>query len=95
MTDSTSHLSFIETGQYADITLDGSDSAMHGQGLPKGITMAIRPNGPYELPTTKKADGRVINQGSLKLSMDGRTLIEEYWSPNTTDEKAVLVYDRQ
>jgi hypothetical protein len=95
MKDSTLHLSFLETGQYADITLDGSDSTMHGPDLPKGTTVAIKPNGPYELLTTKKADGRVINQGSLKLSADGRTLVEEYWSPTGPDEKAVLVYDKQ
>lgn len=95
MTDSTLRLAFLETEQYADITLDGSDSAMHGPGLPKGITMAIRPNGAFELLTTKKTDGKVINQGFLRLSADGRTLVEEYWSPNSPDEKAVLVYDKQ
>jgi hypothetical protein len=59
------------------------------------MTVAIRPNGAYELLTTKKADGRVINQGSLRLSADGRTLVEEYWSPSRPEEKTVLVYDKQ
>src|SRR5580700_509633 len=95
MKDSTLHLAFLETGQHADITLDGSDSAMHGPGLLIRTTLAIRPNGAYEFLTTKKTDGRVINQGSLKLSADGHTLVEEYWSPNSPDEKAILVYDKQ
>jgi hypothetical protein len=93
--DSTLHFAALEAGQYADVTLDGSDSAMHGTGIPNGTTLAIKPNGAYELLTTKKADGRVINQGSLRLSADGRTLTEEYWPPSRPDEKAVLVYDKQ
>jgi len=92
---STLHLALLEAGQYTDAKLDGSDSAMHGPGLPKGMSVAIRPNGEYELLTTKKVDGRVINQGSLKLSANGLTLVEEYWSPSRPDEKAVLVYDKQ
>ncbi len=87
----TLHFAFLGSGQYVDTTLDGSDSAMHGPGVPKGSTMATRPNGTYNMLTTQKANGRVINQGFLRLSADGRTLVEEYWSPSRPDEKAVLV----
>ncbi len=53
------HLALLEAGQYTDAKLDGTDSPMYGPGLPKGMTVAIRPNGEYELLTTK-AEGTLL-----------------------------------
>jgi hypothetical protein len=86
------HLVLPEVAQSADVTLDGSDSPMHGA---NGITVAIRPNGANEFAITKKFDGKVVNQGYLRLSADGRSLVESYWSPSRPDKRAVLVYDKQ
>jgi hypothetical protein len=88
-------LAFPGTGQYANAPMDGSDAVIHGPRLPKRITMAVKPNGTDELSTTKKANGLIVNQGTLRLSKDGRTLTEEYWSPKKPDERAVLVYEKQ
>jgi hypothetical protein len=57
--------------------------------------MAIRPNGPREFLTLRKMDGKIVNQGSLRLSANGRTLTEEYWPPSRPDERATLVYEKQ
>lgn len=89
------HIAFSESGQYIDAPLDGSDAPMHGPGVPQGLTMAIRPHGPQEFLTLKKVGGQIINQGSLRLSADGRTLVEESWGPGTPDQKATLVYKKQ
>jgi hypothetical protein len=88
-------VAFSESGQYIDAPLDGSDATVHGPGVPEGLTMAIRPHGSQEFLTLKKFGGQIINQGFLRLSSDGLTLVEEYWSPKKPDQKAVVVYDRQ
>ena len=88
------HIAFSDSGQFSDSPLDGSDARLQGPGAPEGLTIAITPHGPQEFFTTKKLRGKVVNQGSLRLSADGCTLVEEYWRPERPDEKAVLVYER-
>jgi hypothetical protein len=95
MNDRRLHIAFPESGQFTDPPLDGSDAAIHGPGVLQGLTMAIRPRGPQEFLTLRKLGGQITNQGSLRLSADGRTLVEEYWRPDRPNEKAVLVYERQ
>lgn len=89
------HITFSESGQYADPLLDGSDAPMHGPGVPQGLTMAITPHGPQEFLTLKKVRGQIINQGFLRLSADGRSLVEEYWRPSAPEQKAWLIYEKQ
>lgn len=88
-------ISFAESGQYIDSPLDGSDAPVHGPGVPEGLTMAVTPHGSREFLTLKKMEGQIINQGSLRLSADGRILMEEYWNPKTPEQKARLVYEKQ
>jgi hypothetical protein len=95
LNDRTLHIAFGESEQYADPPLDGSDAPLRGSKVPQGVTIAIRPHGPREFLTLKKFGGQITNQGSLRLSTDGRTLTEEYWSPSRPDEKAILVYEKQ
>ena len=89
------HIAFSESGQYIDAPLDGSDAPMLGPGVPQGVTMAIRPHGAQEFLTLKKIGGKIVNEGSLRLSADGRILVEEYWSPSAPAQKAMLVYEKQ
>ena len=77
------HIAFSGTGQYMDPPLDGTDAPCHGPGVPQGLTIAVRPNGPREFLTLRKMNGRIVNQGSLRVGADGRTLIEEYWSQSS------------
>jgi hypothetical protein len=88
------HFAFPESGQYTDLTLDGSDAIMHGSGVPAGQTMAMKPRGSRELLTLKKFQGKIVSQGSLRISADGRFLVEESWHPGNS-QKAVLVYEKQ
>ena len=95
MNERSLHLAFPESGQYADIPLNGSDAPLHGPGAPQGLTMAIRPYSLREFHTVKKSGGSVINEGSLSLSEDGHTLLEQYWRPERPEQKAMLVYEKQ
>jgi hypothetical protein len=89
----TLHLAHLETGQYADIRLDGSDALVHGNSVPAGATVALKPSGSHEFVTEQKVQGRIVNEGTLKLAGDGQTLIEENW-PQGTNQKSKLVYER-
>lgn len=89
----TLHFSHLETGDYADIRLDGSDAPLIGESGPLGSTIALKPSGSHEFITQQKAQGRLVNAGSLKLSGDGQTLIEEE-SPPGSNQKSRLVYER-
>lgn len=89
----TLHLANLETGDYADIRLDGSDAPLHGESGPLGNTIALKPSSSHEFRTQQKAQGRVVNEGSLKLAGDGQTLIEEFWLPGS-NQKSKLVYER-
>lgn len=73
--------------------LDGSDAPLIGESGPLGSTIALKPSGSHEFLTQQKAQGRLVNEGSLKLAGDGQTLIEEKWVPGS-NQKSELVYKR-
>jgi hypothetical protein len=93
LTGDTLHFARLDNGQYADIRLDGSDALVHGNSGPLGFTVALKPSGSHEFLTQQKVQGRIVNEGSLKLAADGQTLIEENWPPGT-NQKSRLVYER-
>jgi hypothetical protein len=90
----TIHISYPNAGQYIDAPLDGSDAVVQGDN-PKGVTYGARLAGPRELLSLTKSDGRVLSQGSLKLSDDGRDIIESWWNPDRPNDKGVFVYEKQ
>jgi hypothetical protein len=90
----TLHWVRLESGNFADIPLDGSYAVVRGQSVPPGTTIALKPSGSREFLTQQKVQGRIVNQGCMKLARDGQTLIEEYWVPGNS-QRAELVYDRQ
>lgn len=90
----TLHIRYPDTGEYADPTLDGSDSAMDGPTVPDGVTISVKEQSPLELDTVSKYKGVVVNQGTLQLSADGRSLQEDFWRPGS-NQKSQLVYERQ
>jgi hypothetical protein len=89
----TLHLVHLETGLYADIRLDGSDAPVQGESVLLGTTIGLKPSGSHEFLIRQKVQGRIVNEGSLKLSGDGQALIEEYWVPGS-NQKSMLVYER-
>jgi hypothetical protein len=89
----TLHFAHQETGLYADIRLDGSDALVHGESIPLGASISLKPRGSHEFLAEQKVQGRIVNIGTLRLSDDGQTLTEED-SPPGSNQKSKLVYEK-
>jgi hypothetical protein len=88
------HIDYPAAGQQIDAPLDGVETAVHGPIL-EGITFAARPAGSREFLIETKRHGKVLTQGSLKLSNDGRVVTDSWWNPDRPDDKGTLVYDKK
>jgi hypothetical protein len=91
----TLHIGYPDAGQYIDAPLDGADAAIHGPHASEGMTYTARLVGRREILTLRKDDGKVLTQGSLELSGDGRVITESQWTPGHAADKGTLVYERQ
>lgn len=89
------HFVYPEVGQYTDSPLDGTIVPIHGPRVRQGMTYSVKAISPQELQTQMMFSGRVIHQGTLAISEDGRVLYQEFWSPENPGEKDRLVYDKQ
>ncbi|MGA6982256.1 MAG: hypothetical protein WBZ11_11950 [Candidatus Sulfotelmatobacter sp.] len=88
------HIAYPNAGQYIDAPFDRADAAVHGPN-PGGVTYAARLAARRELLYLTKRNGKVLTQGSLKLSNDGRVIIDTWWNPDRPNDKGTLVYEKQ
>jgi hypothetical protein len=95
LTASTFTVVFPDQKQHTDMNLDGTDAKI--QGLPPGskVTIAVKLEGPTRMLTVQKIDGVVVKQGTLQVSADGNTLIQETWRPGEPSVMRRLVFERQ
>lgn len=91
----TLHIGYPNAGQYIDASLDGADTAVHGPNAPEKTTRAVRRAGKREFLILSKRNKKVLTQGSLELSNDGRTITDSWWNPDRPTDKGTLVYERQ
>jgi hypothetical protein len=89
------HQSFPEDDRYMDVTLDGTDAAIHGRFTAPSATLALEEHSPREFSSTMKLYGQVVSVGYWQISADGRSLTESYWVPSRPNEKVVLAYEKQ
>jgi len=66
-----------------------------GPGVRAGFAMSVRQEGRLQMHTQLSFGGQVIQEGTLKLSDDGRTVVRELWVPARPSEKDSLVYEKQ
>jgi len=88
------HIDYPSAGQHIDAPLNGAEAAVRGS-YADGTTFATRVAGRRELLTLTKRNGKVLSQGSLKLSNDGRTVTDSWWNPDRPDDKGMLVYEKR
>jgi hypothetical protein len=89
------HIGYPNAGQYIDAPLNGVDVALRGPHAPEGVTYAVRAAGKHEFLILTKRSGRVLTQGSLELSDDGRVITDSWWNPSRPTDKGTLVYDKE
>jgi hypothetical protein len=89
------HIGYPSAGQYIDAPFDGVYSADHGPNAPEGMSHTARLVGKREIVTLAKRDGKVLTQDSLKLSNDGRVIIDTWWNPDRPNDKGTLIYEKQ
>jgi len=84
------------TGEYASAPLDGTTVPLHTDPRARrGFSTSIRQESSSQIHTQQLFEGRVIREGTLRLSDDGRTLTKESWVPQRADEKDFFVYEKQ
>lgn len=91
----TLHLSYPSAGQYVDAPFDGVDGAVQGPHAPEGVTYSVRLVGRREIATLTKRNGKVLTQGSLELSDDGRVITHSWWNPDRPTDKGTFVYEKK
>lgn len=74
--------------------LDGKGAPMTGPTLPTGVTVAFRRLGPLQLAMTIAYEGKIVEEDTLTLSADAKTLTEVSWSPGQSS-KQTSVYEKQ
>jgi len=89
------HIDYSGADQHIDAPLDGVDATLRGTHVLDGTTYAVRLAGRRELLHLIKRNGKVFTQGSLKLSNDGRTIVDTWWSSDKPAAKATLVYEKK
>jgi hypothetical protein len=89
------HLNYPITGQYVDASFEGADADVQGPHGPDGTTYSVRLAGPREIHTLVKRNGKALLEGSLKLSDDGRVIMDSWWNPGQPSDKGVFVYEKK
>ena len=89
------HIDYPSTGEHIDAPLNGAEATVRGPNVPEGTIRAVRPAGQREFLILTKRNGKILSQGSLKLGVDGRTIIDSWWNPDRPADKGALLYDKQ
>jgi hypothetical protein len=90
----TLHIDYPSAGQHIDAPLDGVEAAVRGS-YADGTTFAARVAGRRKFLSLTKRNGKVLTQGSLELSNDGRIITDSWWNPDRPADKGTLVYDKR
>lgn len=91
----TLQIGYPDAGELIDASLDGGDAPVHGPHAPEGVTWAVKGAEQREFFVVTKRNGKVLTQGSLELSKDGRVLTDSWWNPDEPATKSTLVYDKK
>jgi hypothetical protein len=89
------HISYARGGEYVDAPLDGVDAAVHGPYVLESVTYSIKPAGQRKFLILTKRNGKVLTQGFLEVSNDGRAVTDSWWNPDKPAAKSTLVYDKK
>jgi hypothetical protein len=89
------HIDYPSASEHIDAPLNGVEATVRGPHALEGTTLSARPAGSREFLIVTKHHGEVFSQGSLKLSGDGRVIIDSWWNPDRPGDIGTLVYDKR
>lgn len=89
------HVEYPRGKSSVDAKLDGSDANVMGPMVSPGTTVAFKSLGPNKLSYVDKLNGKLMDQGTLTLGPDGKTLTDLSWSAGKENEKTTQVYEKQ
>lgn len=89
------HIDYPNVSEHIDAPLNGVEAAVRGPHAPERTTLSVRPAGSREFRIVMKDHGKVLSQGSLKLSDDGRVITNAWWNPDRPAGIGTLVYDKR
>lgn len=75
--------------------MDGSQLKVSGPTVPAGFAQTIKAEGPNKLRYVVKYNDKVLSEGVQTLSADGKSFVDENWTPGKMNEKSTAVYERQ
>ncbi len=93
--DRVLHIGYPSAALYLETPLDGAEVAVHGPRTEDGTTYSARSIGRREILIVTKHYGKVLSQGKMVLSRDGRTITESWLNPDRPADKGTLVYDKK
>jgi hypothetical protein len=93
--DRVLHIGYPSADLYLDTPLDGADVAVHGPHTEDGTMYSARSIGRREISILTKHYGKVLSQGEMVLSRNGRTITESWLNPDKPTDKGTLVYDKK
>jgi len=89
------HFAYPDIGQFADAPLDGTKAPWHAPRAKPGFSISMKREGPQQFHREISFEDRVIREGTMKLSEDGRTIVFESWIPGHSNERDSFVYEKQ
>jgi hypothetical protein len=89
------HLESQHSKDTVDAKLDGSEGKVAGPTVPPGLVASYKSVSANELDYSYKLSGKTMDEGTLTLSPDGKTLTDVSWMHGKESEKTTAVFDKQ
>ena len=89
------HIEFLHSKMVVDAKLDGSDGKVVGPRVSPGTTYSYKSVSPNKLLFTGKLNGKVLAEGTLTLSPDGKSYTDVSWLAGKESEKTTEIFEKQ
>ena len=80
--------------QSKELDLNGAEANTKNS-LGQTVTLSNKLQDPLTIRQVQKVNGMKTSEGTLSLSADGNTLVQEYWNPDNPKTVVRRVYKRQ
>jgi len=89
----TVHIGFPNAEQYIDASLNSDQTTNESHAL-EAVTYTAKLVDKHNILLAAKHNGKVAANESLELSNDGKVIKYSRWSPDSTTDKTILLYEK-